>query len=203
MKLVSAGLQQVRHPLYDASGTITTGGTPQLVLAQSQARSFLLLGNNSAGDLLFEIGSARATSTISNGAVTGFTITNAGFGFTVPPVVRLLGGGNAGNSSFLGLNQPNGAAPSNVATAVAVLTGGAVSGFTITNPGSGYVKAPYVFIFNSDLDPYGAAVPSATTGILIKSGSPPVIFNGTCCPTDPVAVFGATTGAAFTCKWMD
>src|SRR5208283_2160962 len=130
--LVGAYMQQKRFPLYCADGTITTGGTPQLVLPQVPSRSFLKLQNLSNGPLWFEFGSARATATISGGVVTGFTITNAGFNFTNPPVVRLLGGGKAGNGSYLGLGQPGGEAPNSTlgagrpAGAYAVLTTGAV-----------------------------------------------------------------------------
>lgn len=205
MKLIGSGQQQVRHPLYDASGTITAGGTPQLVLAQSQSRSFLKLQNLSNGPLWFEFGSARATCVISAGAVTGvFTITNAGFNFTYPPVIRFLGGGSKNvNSTFLGLNQPNGLAPSNPATAHATLSGGAVNAIVLDNAGSNYLVAPYLFFFNSDLDPYGCAVPSANVGMMLAAQSPPYILNGTACTTDPIAVFGATTGQGFLCKWMD
>ncbi len=209
MKLVGSSNQQIRHYMYDASGTVAAGGTAQLVLAQSQSRSFLLLQNNSAGNLWFEFGSARATATLTSDKVTSVSVTNAGFGFTKPPVVRFygggyeLGGGKNVNPSYLGLNQPNGSSPSNPADAVAVLTTGAVSSIVVNDGGAKYVKAPFVFLFNNDLDPYGCAVPSATSGILLTAGSSPLIWNGTTCPTDPIAVFGADTGAAFVCKWMD
>ena len=210
MKLVSAGNQQVQHPWYAADGTITTGGTPQLVLARSAARSFLLLQNTSSTNLFFEFGSARATCTISGGVVNSVTITNAGFNFTKPPIVRFLGGGNSGINPYLGLNQPNGAPPSNpgplsgnaVATGIANLSGNSVSSITITNGGAGYAIAPYVFIANSDLDPYGCAAPSATAGMLLTPGGS-FYVNGTTCTTDPIAVYGATTGQAFVCRWMD
>jgi hypothetical protein len=215
MKLVSAGNQQVRHPLYDASGTITSGGTAQLILAQSQSRSFLMFQNLSAHSLYFEFGSARATCSLTSGAVSSVSVTNAGFNFSKPPVVRFMGGGGPGGSlygsnpvtPYLGLNQPGGLSPSDVATAHCVMTGSApnmsVSSIVVDHGGSGYLIAPYVFIFNSDLDPYGCAVPSATSGMLLTTGSAAVIFNGTCCTTDPIAVYGATTSDAFICKWMD
>ena len=77
-----------------------------------------------------------------------------------------------------------------------------VASITIDDPGAGYVIAPYVFIMNSDLDPYGCALPSATNGMLMTSNSAPYILNGTSCFTDAVAVFGATTGQAFLARWM-
>jgi hypothetical protein len=213
VKAAPAGSQQVQHYLYDSSGTITTGGTAQLVLARSVSRSFLKLQNISAEPLWFEFGSARATATITNGTVTSCTVTNSGFNFTKPPVVRFwgggpgFGGGAAINSSYLGLNQPQGTAPSRVALGHAVMSGSAgnlsLASITIDDPGAGYVIAPFVMIFNSDLDPYGVATPSATVGVLLAASSPPLLFNGTCCPTDPISVYGATSGQQFTCKWMD
>ncbi len=206
--LVGAYMQQKRFPLYCADGTVATGGTPQLVLPQVPSRSFLKIQNLSAGPLWFEFGSARATCALTSGAVSGFTVTNAGFGFTRPPVVYLFGGGAAGNGSYLGLGQPGGAAPDSSlgagrpAKAHAVLTTGTVSSIVIDDPGAGYVIAPYVFLFNDDLDPYGCAAPSATSGMLLSSNSAPYILNGTSCFTDAVAVFGATTGQNFLCRWM-
>jgi hypothetical protein len=84
-----------------------------------------------------------------------------------------------------------------------LLTGNAVSSIVIDNPGSGYVVAPYVFIQNSELDPNGAAIPSATSGIMLAPGGGALTFNGTCCPTDASSVFSATTSAAYICRWMD
>jgi hypothetical protein len=206
LKLVGSSSQIALHSLYDASGTIAAGGTAQLVLAQSMMRSHLVLGNNSNDPLWFEFGSARATCSLTGGSVSSFSITNGGFGFTRPPNVILLGGGAPPGQTtgpYLGLNQPNGFAPSHVAKAHAVLVGGAVSSFVIDNPGANYQIAPYVFMYNDSLDPYGCAVPSTNVGVLIPSGAPPLIYNGTVCPTDPIAVYGATTGDAFLCKWMD
>jgi hypothetical protein len=77
-----------------------------------------------------------------------------------------------------------------------------ISSIVINDPGAGYAIAPYVFIMNSDLDPYGCAAPSATSGMLLSSNSAPYILNGTSCFTDAIAVFGATTGQAFLCRWM-
>lgn len=201
MKLVGAGGQFRQDPLYAADSTITAGGTPQLALARSQSRTFLLIQNISAGPLYVEIGSARATATLTSGAVTSFTITNAGFGFTSPPIVDLVGGG--GMVPYLGLNQPQGLAPQHPAKVRAVLTGGAVSSFVIDDPGSGYLIAPYVWIRNADLDPYGAPIPSSTSGIFLESQGPPLIWNGTTCPTDAIAIVGATTGQQYTIRWMD
>lgn len=164
--------------------------------------------NLSAATMYLEFGSARATCSISGGAVSAFTITNAGFNFTKPPIVRFAGGGRAGNTSYLGLNQPGGEGPNStivagqIAQAIATISGGALTAITLTNPGAGYVIAPYVFIQNSDLDPYGAAIPSAAQGVYVGANGGSVYFNGTSCTTDSVSVFCGTAASAFSCKWM-
>lgn len=219
MKLVGAGGQKIRHYKFNASSAILTGGTPQLALAQSQSRSSLYLQNTSSGNLFFEVGGARAVATLTGGAVTSISVTgagspgyplpNAGFNYTYPPRVVFLGGGNAGNSLYLGLNQPGGEAPEQQLTAGrgakarAVLTGGAVSSFVIEDGGADYTCAPFVFLPNSDLDPYGVAAPSATSGGILVPPYEAVTWNATVCPTDAIAVYGATTGQTFTILWMD
>ena len=208
MKLVGDGGQQARHYLYSLDGTIVAGGTPQLVLPQSPSRAMLILQNISNGPLFFEFGSARAKCTISGGVVNAITVTNAGFNFTKPPVVRFYGGGGGpdNNTAFLGGSLPGFPSPSNIALAHCVMTGAvpnlSVASITIDQGGSGYLCAPYVMLFDSDLDQNGCAVPSATSGLILPASSPPLILNGTCCPTDPVAVFGATTGQGFVARWM-
>ena len=104
MKLPGAPHQLIRHPLYRADGIVTTGGTAQLVLAQSLARSLLILGNGSTDVLMFEFGAGAATAVMSganapgaNLTVSSVTVNNAGFNFTNPPVVEdfLAAGGRA------------------------------------------------------------------------------------------------------------
>lgn len=202
MRLTNTANQQRRDYMYDASGTITSGGTAQLVLPQSLSRSFLYLKNTSSGPLSFEFGGARATATITSNAVTSVSITNAGFNYTKPPLVRFWGGGYAGNTSFLGIGQPGYPAPPNPATGHATLSGSTVGSVVVDNAGSAYAVAPYVQLINSDLDPSGCAVPSATVGIILAANES-LTFNGTCCPTDAIGVFGATNAQAFVCKWMD
>jgi hypothetical protein len=208
VKLLNASNQQVRHFLYDASGAITTGGTAQLVLARSMARSLLYLQNTSIGSLWFEFDGPRAHATLTNGVVTGVSIDNAGFNMTKPPVVRFLGGGypqwQAGgiNTSYLGLNQPNGPSPSHPATGHATLATGAVSSITVDDGGANYAIAPYVQLITDDLDPYGCAVPAQGSGWQLASGES-LLFDKSAVPTEAVGVFGATTGQKFICKWMD
>ena len=203
MKLVGSGGQHVSHYMYDASGAVTTGGTAQLILPKAQARSFLMIENTSAGNLLFEFDGARATATLTSGAVSSTSITNAGFGYVKAPIVRFWGGGGpVGVPAYGGVGMPGEFAPQIPATGIAVLSGATVGSITITNPGVGYLTAPYVQLINSDLDPVGCAVPSATVGLLLAANGS-FTFNGTYCPTGTVSVFGASTGQAFVCKYAD
>jgi hypothetical protein len=202
---------QVRSdPIYDASAAIVAGGT-QLVLPVHQSRAHFFFQNNGTHPMWVEFGSARATATITNGAVSSIAVTNAGFNFTYPPIVRFAGGGDASNSRYLGLNQPGGEGPNSSliqaspASAHCVMGASTISGnkvntIVVDNGGSGFVIAPFVFIYNDQLDPYGAAVPSSGVGIqVLPTGS--IYYNGTACPTDSMSVFG-TAADAFTCKWM-
>lgn len=210
MKLQNVANQGTRHPLYRADGSITAGGTAQLVLGRSVSRSHLIIQNTSTGPLWLEIGCGRATATLTSGAVSSVSVSNAGFNYTKPPLVKFWGGGNNyGNTSWVGVGQPNMPPPNSVgpagriAAAHAVLVGGAISSIVVDDGGAGYTAAPYVEIINSDLDFLGCAVPSAGVGILLPAGSFPLIYNGSVCPTDPIAIFGATTGQTFMCGWMD
>lgn len=200
--------QVVRDLFYDASGTIATGGTAQLVLPERKSCSFLFFQNISDTDMYIEFGSARATATLTSGAVSSVAVTNGGFGFTVAPDILFLGGANVGwnmaNPTFTGCGQPGYPAPSNVATGHATLSTGTVNAIIVDNGGGTYTKAPYVFIANSLNDPFGCATPSATSGIYCPGNTAFNLYvNGTFCTTDPLAVFCATTGKAFTCKWKD
>jgi hypothetical protein len=203
-------LNQMRIRVFDKSGTITTGGTAQLIMPKAYSRSSLIVQNISDTNMFIEFGGARATATLTNGSITSFSITNAGFGYTRAPKVVLYGGGNTGNnlnnSSFLGAALPDYPAPANIASATCVMTGSAgnlsVASITIDNPGSGYAIAPYVYLANDPLDPYGAASPSASNGIeLLPQGQ--VTFDGPVCTTDQVSIFCASTGKAFTAKFTD
>src|ERR1700761_2410012 len=76
--------QQVKDRLYDASGSITTGGTSQLILPERVSTTHLFLQNISDTDMYFQFGSATAKCAITSGAVSSVTVLNGGFGFTIP-----------------------------------------------------------------------------------------------------------------------
>lgn len=195
--------------LFDKSGTITSGGTAQLLIPVSYQRSSLILQNISDTNMYVEFGGARAAATLTTGSVSSIAITNSGFNYTKAPQVIFYGGGNTGNnlnnSAFLSAGLPDYPAPSNIATGHCVMTGSAgnlsVASITIDNPGSGYAIAPLIYLQNDPLDPFGVATPSATSGYALLANGGSLTFNGSVCPTDQISIIGATTGKAFTAKF--
>jgi hypothetical protein len=189
--------------LFVADVTLASGNAT-LVLPAQPSRSFLMLQNLGNHPMYVEFGAGTATATLTGTKVTSISVVNGGFNFTSPPIVRLMGGGPSASGNgkpYLGLNQPNGQNPSHVALAHATLSGGAVNAFVVDDQGSGYLIAPYVLLLNSDLDPYGCATPSATSGITLPaSQTAPIKFDGSFCPTGPVAVIG-TSGDTLLCRW--
>jgi len=88
---------------------------------------------------------ATATAIISNGAVTGFTITASGSGYTSPPKVRLLGGCGAGTTATttIGAN-------------------GGVTGITLGS-GTGTAYTKYVKIGGTELERFIVLLPQDCT----------------------------------------
>ena len=78
---------------------------------------------------------ASFTATISNGSVTGISVSNGGRGYTWPPTLFIVGGGGTG------------------ARCVASIGYGpdfAIAGVTITNNGRGYTSAPTVVVVDNE-----------------------------------------------------
>ncbi len=71
---------------------------------------------------------AEATATVVNGYFVGATITDAGYGYTNTPGVRIIGGGGNG------------------AQASAVVSNGLVVAVNILNPGNSYTNTPLIVI---------------------------------------------------------
>lgn len=195
--------------LYDASGTIATGGTAQLLLPKAKSRSSLIIQNISDTNMFIEFGGARATATLSSGTVVSCAVTNAGIGYSRPPQVIFTCGAYQNPTqitpTFTIAGLPDWAAPSNPAQAHCIMSGTApnqtVGSIVMDNPGSGYAYPPYVWLLNDPNDPYGAAAPSATVGVELVSAGGSYTSNGTICTTDQISIFCATTGKAFTCKY--
>lgn len=211
MQLVgSAGQHNGAQYLYDASVTIGASSTPTLVLPKAQQRSSLVLQNISAIDMYIEIGPARASCTISSGAVNAVSVTNAGFGYSLPPTVHFYGGAyinkNQISPTYTIAGLPEYAAPSRPAKAHCIMSGAAgaqtVSSIVIDDGGAGYAYPPFVYLRNNPNDPYGCAAPSATSGILLKGGSGSSWSNnGIVQNTDQVAVFCTSFNTILTCKF--
>lgn len=203
------------HRSFRADGTLASTAA-QLVLPVAPFRAMLLVQNISASIMYLEHGTPRALATVSGGGVTGTTITNAGFGYTNPPSIEFKGGylPFVANASWNGLGIHSGQAPTGIATqglssnptynrparAHCVLTAGAVSSIVIDDPGYGYINAPEMIFKNHDNDPFGCAVPSSTSGIVLAANGGTYLLNGTFCHTDQIALIGAT-GAAFTVEY--
>lgn len=207
MYLPGARGQQQIDDYYDYSGTITTGGVAQLALPQRKSCSFLLVANVSTGILQIQIGVQRAIATISGGAVTGVTVPDAGFGFTKPPAILFGGGGNANDPVTSGGTMPDWPSPYNVAQAAPIMGTSSISGQTIASialitGGAGYLSAPYVHILADRSDPTGVGIASATAGIPLQASGGSYYVNGTACPSTAISIWGATTGQAYTVKWM-
>jgi hypothetical protein len=209
MQLIGSRNQQIQDNYFDASGSIASGGTAQLLLPQRKSCSHFAIWNLSSADtLMIQIGILPGVATISNGAVTGVTVPDAGFGFNEAPEVLFWGGGASGDPTTFGATSPGWPAPNSPAQAVcnmvsaSPLPGLKINSITVTNPGSGYLVAPFVMLKATRRDPTGVGLPSATVGIPLFAGGGAYYINGTSCPTDAISVFGATTGDAWTCKWM-
>lgn len=196
-------LNQATRPLYNFSGAC--GASAQLLLPIWQTRSYFLFSNTSSHDMTLLFGGATATATLTSGVISSFSVTNAGFGYTYPPLVKFFGGGYPPNGVAAGTEGVGwaaiGAPPpttSNLPAAKAVLSGGAVASITVLNGGSGFVTAPLVYLENDPRDPVGAAIPTSTVGILIKAGSAPFIMSAEFCTNAQVSLIG-TQNDTFAC----
>lgn len=86
---------------------------------------------------------------VVGGMVTSITVTAAGSGYGIPPLVYI----------------PPPPAGGIQATAYAALTNGSISGITVVNQGGGYPSIPAVAIVQSPYDPTTSSVSAATASI--------------------------------------
>lgn len=134
---------------------------------------------------------------IVGGQLGGITVSSAGAGYGVAPIVMIPPPPNANNNA----NGVGGIQ----ASAFAVITSGTVSAVSMTNPGAGYPVAPTAVIVPSPFDPnLSVGITQATvtfslvgsgsiTGALITNHGAPMADNALTSVT--VAVTGAGTGA--------
>jgi hypothetical protein len=182
--------------LLDFSGTITTGGAAQIVLPQQLRRLSLSIWNTSAANMTVGIGPPRPTATLSSSTVGSITVGNAGIGYTVPPVVRLLGGIVDGDYQT---------APSHPATAHATLSGTGIGSITVDDPGIGYKVAPLIYLENPIVGPFGylgggCFLPSISAGIPLPPGGGLNFGGSLLVPASALAVWGTNTNDAFAVK---
>lgn len=155
----------------------------------------------------------------------GALVNNGGTGYTTAPTVsanvggstwqavvggavsaiNLVSGGGSGFAVAPVVNIAPPAAPGVQATAVATMSGGSVTGFTITNPGAGYASAPQVELIPQGKDlnagtlvepAQGATaqlsyVGQVTAVLLTNPGNNPL-------PTPPALSFAGGNGAGAT-----
>ncbi len=207
MILIGARQQTTIDSYFDASGTITTGGTAQLLLPQRKSCSHLVVSNVSTVAMQIQFGVAPAKAVLTNGVVTSVTVSDAGFGFQCAPDVFFFGGGNNGDLTSYGATMPGWPPPANVAVGNAVMGTSSIAGLRInsialSNGGSGYSAPPFVQVVPSRRDPTGVGLASSSLGIPLQANGGSYYINGTSCPTEAISIWCGTTGAAFTCKWL-
>ena len=170
-------------------------------------------------------GGAGAAATVrvnSAGAVEGFTITNAGSGYTSPPTVSITGTGSVTVAStaatailsgdFISSITPSvlqtgyGASPSvtipapttgvTAAATAIVNTSGVITGYAITNAGSGYTSAPTVTVAAGTGTPGAAVITLAGVGLALVTGPSSGSNYGTTAPTVTFSGGGGTGAIA-------
>lgn len=118
-----------------ALGYSTSGGLSTPTLAVTSGGSGYTLASRpviKGGTPKCWSNKASATASVSQGAVTGVSVSNQGDGYSEIPEVILFGGGGSG------------------ATAKATLTLGRLTSIQVTSPGSGYTSSPSVAIVDKD-----------------------------------------------------
>lgn len=98
-------------------------GKPDLICANTSGRTLSVLMNTS-----YQPHAARATPVMVNGFVVAASIVDAGYGYTNPPTVYIVGGGGSG------------------AQATTTISNGNVTAINIINAGYGYSGVPSIFI---------------------------------------------------------
>jgi hypothetical protein len=99
---------------------------------------------------------SKGGSGSSGSGIVSIAITNAGTGYTKPPIIKIIPDSNSGGTG---------------ATAEAVLKGITIDSITITNAGTGYTTIPRVEITNASGDSTGSgATAVALNSLLIGDG---------------------------------
>jgi hypothetical protein len=153
---------------------VVARGLPTITAALTPAA----VAPNTAVEQVFTVqGSGAAATAIINaaGQVIGANVTAGGTGYYTPPEVIFAGGGPANpitSGTYAGLGAPAATATypyGSGATGIAIVSGGAVTGIRITNPGSGYQIAPAITFAGGNNISLGQTIvgnkPTAQTGL--------------------------------------
>ena len=134
---------------------------------------------------------ATAIASIANGKVSAITVTNGGYDYTQDATVELTGGGGTGAVLSITVKrnvQEEGGIPP---TAVAVLSGGAITAVTLSSNGAGYTSAPTVSITPASGDTgTGASATAILSGSAVSSVN--ILSGGTGYTNPTVAITGGS-----------
>lgn len=97
-------------------------------------------------------GNAAGFGTVVPAGINNIVLSTGGAGYTSAPLVSFTGGAGTG------------------ATAVAVVSGGAVTQITVTNPGSGFTSAP-VIALTGGTPTTAAGTPTAVLGVVLQASA--------------------------------
>ena len=167
--------------------SVTNGGTGNTNGIYPAGGGGVLAGTATYPTVVMSAGGGSVTATcnvIVGGAINStITITNAGAGYTRPPVIQIS-------------PPPIGGVP---ATAVCTLTTGTIGSVTVTNQGAGYKTAPTVTVVPWQYDP-APTTPAVLTvnATLAGSGIIQAITmanNGATMNAVPTFTFSPTTGS--------
>ena len=117
------------------------GGTPTLPVGSGYSNGTFETSGGTGTGLKVGITVNTGTTTIGENP----TIIYSGHGYSVNDVVQILGGNNDAYIKVTAVTTGTGS----TATANSIITNNVVTGFTITNPGSGYTTPPTVSIANT------------------------------------------------------
>jgi phage tail sheath protein FI len=179
---------------YDSLGlppavTISTEGLINTVTVTNQGSGYVSnLNSSPVVDVNDPTGQgAKLSANISGGRIVSIDILTPGAGYTNPTIV--INGGNgtgaAATATVKSVQEDGGVAPA----AVAVLSGGAITGVNLSSGGTGYTTVPTVAVVTANGDSGAGATATAVlsgsglTGITLSSGgsnysSPTISFSG-------------------------
>ena len=125
----------------DVQASDSSGNSVSLPYGSGYSDGIFETSGGSGSRLKVEVQVNTGTDQIGNTP----SIVYSGHGYSVNDVVQIIGGNNDAYLKITAITTGIGS----TATANSIITNGAVSGFVITNPGSGYTTSPTVSIANT------------------------------------------------------